>query len=329
MKYIFAFLIVSFAFTSCNKKKAVENSSKTKPQADKIIQDSTNILGDKIIISETTDLNGLTSPDTIFLVAEFDDSSEASIYINNGHLQLLLLNCRNYYFPMKSKQFVVYSKKRPTGSSTEKTIYKIRPDNFTDDINLAPEELDSAYKNYKVIKLAENLYCIRPKKYYDYARVFSRLILFDQNAEQKHAITINDFELTDFEITNTGYVLGMNDFGLGSTHLFTDTTYSIRIVWLDKQLNITGNYQAFLESTQLDSVKQTPQGLIATFELHVGCDECENGYVLYDVLFNNRFWPVSVKVKQHPSKQKINEPALLDSLKKSHFSVSADLMTKR
>jgi len=189
--------------------------------------------------------------------------------------------------------------------------------NFHDDILLKPEQLKSAYRFYNVQQIeGDNLYVITQKKTYNRARLFSRLIKFNNNSVQTNAITINDFELTSYNRIDEGYILGLNDFRHGASYwFFSDKPYSCKVLFLNSDLEIKGEFHAHIESTHLVEVNQDERGVYAAFELHLGCDECFDSFCTYAVYFDKDYNPESVRIIEHPTRGEIiNSDALLHCL---------------
>lgn len=322
MKLQFVFYLAMTLLASCNNseigQKSINSEESVNPKVAIIeeIQDSNNILGDKIILSDSTDTNGLTSPDTIYVIKSFKDSSNAINFIAGKKNQLFVLNLNDYYFANKPDGFIVFSKTEPRIKNTKKIIFKIRSNNFRDDCNASSEQLDSLYKNYYVIKLLnEELYLIKPKKKYHLSRMFSRLIKYE-HFDKRQDITINDFEYESICRTEKGYLLGLNDFGYGASNYFADSTYSIKLIWLTNQLKIKKEYQLYLESTKLVDVKSFKSYHLATFELHLGCDGCPQSFCIYNVKFNKNYQPFEIEIIEKPKTHNVSSDSLLYPIKK-------------
>lgn len=305
MKAIFYICILLIAI-SCVRSTKKEQSYHTIEVVDTVQvttpepQQSANcILGDKLIWYDTTDVNGLKSPDSLYLVAVFKDSSAAVKFIKKQNDALAVLNLKNYYYVNKPIGFLVYDKTKPKIESWPVNIYRIRPHNFDDDKHFSPKSLDSIYRYYDVVCIKkDSLYLVKPKKLYNDARLFTRLITY-QADKQVANITINDFESTNIIETSNGYLVGLNNFDHGTSRLFTNTGYSIKVLWLNKKLKILKEYHFRLRSTHLIHVNLKGPHFIARFEYHASCDGCLDYLSIYDVVFDEQFNIIDLEVVKH------------------------------
>ncbi len=318
IKSLIIVVLIVATLISCSNSdnNTVKNNSLSKVEENKpdsIVQDSTTILGDKIIWSPSEDLYGIASHDTIYLIKEFNDSTEALSFIKNYQIPLNIIPNEKYFYLEKKERYTVYSVSKPNIPHEAKVIHKIRTNNFHDDILLDPEQLKNAYRYYNVQQIEDdNVYVITQKKTYNQARLFSRLIKFDNNSVQTNAITVNDFELTSYNRIEEGYILGLNDFCHGASfYYFSDEPYSCKVLFLNNDLKIIGDYHAHLESTHLVEVNQDEDGIYAAFELHLSCDECFDAFCTYAVYFDATFNPKSVKIIEQPSRGEIINPDAL------------------
>jgi hypothetical protein len=290
------------------------------------IQDSTNILGDKLIFSEQIDKNGLISPDTI-IVLESQNSN-----MSNGDFKTI--STQGYFFRGKTTNYITFSKSETIANQHKNyyktVIYRMRENNFSADTNLSKDRLSASYKNYDVTCIDEIncVYMIRPVKAYTHARMFLRLIKYNSKGFQQNSITINDFTLTDIISTKKGYMLGFNDFGTGSSAYFVDSHYSYKIVWLDNDLNVINTFHVEHPSTELKSLNSKNNGYSASFEMHLGCDMCDWNFCLFDLFFDGNYQLKNVKISKQPRDIKINPDTLLTEIQKYRIKSDAALTKK-
>ncbi|MEO0900352.1 MAG: hypothetical protein AAFY71_28340 [Bacteroidota bacterium] len=321
MKSYFRYLTLLFLALSCNNDNhqvdriEEKESDRTEVNNPLIQQNSSNILGDKIILSNVRDENGLKSPDMVLVLKMFNDSSENNAFSPIG--------TKNYFFKSKRTKFISIAKNLSDSvrfkSSFKEVIYRIRPNNFEDDIHLSIEMVDSAYSNYETswFNKSERILLIKPKKIYSYARKFIRLLKFDKNGLQKNAVTIDDFQFTDGVSTRNGYLLGLNDFGYGPSKYFVKSDYSYKVVWLDKKLNILEEFRVAHPSTELKQVDYVNNRYIVRLEKHYGCDICDWNFCSFVLSFDSNYQPQSVKISNQPRDLRVNPDSLRNEILKN------------
>jgi hypothetical protein len=186
----------------------------------------------------------------------------------------------------------------PTSDST----YKIRYNNFHDDINLKPERIPHAYKNYSIEKLPdEDLFVITPKLYYNYTRVFTRIIKYNEDKKQAYNITINGVDCINIIRIKGGYVLGLRYlYGGSGPSYFNESKEVSKIVWLNNQLEILKEYHfsstAMYMTPYLSQITVSKNKVTAAFTEVLGCSICADNYSRYSVEFNKYYQPSNFKV---------------------------------
>lgn len=292
------------------------------PKTRNFVQDSTNILGDKIVLSNEKDVNGLSSPDTILILGEFNDSISAVSSRKGTTNDVELLNSRNYHYQGKSSKYILFSKNLADSITLThfnySIIFRIRPNNFADDMDLTPAQVRESYSNYDVSMLdsMNSVLMIKPKKEYSFARQFIRLIKFSASGLQQNSITLNDFIYTDSKLTEKGYVFALNDYGHGATNYFNNSPYSYKIVWLDKQLNLIETYQVVQSGTEITAVNYWNKQFSSSFEMHLACDICDWDFCKFDILFNVKLEPIKVVIWKQPKSVKLDPDTFLAQIKK-------------
>jgi len=248
---------------------------------------------------------------------------------------LEIINTKNYHYQNKSEKFILFSKKNADSIIYESfyisAIYKIRVNNFSDDMNLNPSELNESYSNYDVslVEKSNNLYLIKQKQEYDYARAFTRFIKFDSESVQQCNLTINDFAYADIDITKTGYIIALNDFGRGAANLFNNVHYSYRVVWLDENLNIVGDFHIAMQGTNINSVSYSKGKYYAVCELHTGCDMCDWDFCFFEIEFDSKYQPKNIKIIQQPKSQIIDSKRILQHIKSNRIVTLTDLLNRK
>lgn len=281
------------------------------------LQNDSNILGDKIFLANQADENGLRSPDTILIIGTFADSLKAVQAQEEMRIPTQIISTSRYHYPGKENAFLLFSQDLSDSinyaNANPIQIFKIRPNNFSDDKSLTPNELDLAYSNYDIMLLdtSRNVYLIRPKKIYEHARMFTRLIQFDTKGRQQHAVTLSDFDLTAVAYTDFGYVIALNDFGHGASRLFRGEPYAWKVVALNQSLKPIGEFRVSQPHAQIIDVRYSHPQYIASLEIHTGCDMCSDAFCYVDVALNTGFDPVEVKITQQPKDYNLDADTLL------------------
>ena len=271
------------------------------------IPNQRNILGDKIIISGYADSLSICKNDKIVLMQVLSESEYASMNRDSLQPGVHAISNSDYFIKGTTGSYWLISQNLADsnlyGSSSVKSVYRFRHNNFEDDSLLNPLSLATAYRNYKVNKFDPEryVYIIKPIKEYTEARSFIRLIKFDAKGRQTNNITINDFSLADYLVYDQGYVLALNNFGHGaSRQYFRDEDYSYKIVWLDFNLNFRGCFYLAQPSTQINGLGIKDGSVFGKFELHQSCDICENDFLFYNIYFNSRFQPLNMEITKRP-----------------------------
>ncbi|MCF8297372.1 MAG: hypothetical protein K9J13_07525 [Saprospiraceae bacterium] len=340
---IFFILLVIACNVPDSKKQDSDNLGLNSSKIDStetlinIKQDSNNVLGDKVLLSNEKDKNGLSSPDTIIIFEEFSDSTKALKKLSEleeAGNSFKLISTKYYHYKDKSKEYLLFSQNLSDSiineSSRISIIYKIRPNNFSDDKNLNPSELNEAYRNYHDTLVDETnaLYLIKPKRVYSHARMFTRFINFNSEGVQQNNLTINDFEFADIDKTKDGYIVALNDFGMGAANYFNDVHYSFKVLWLDKNLNIIGDYHKAMVSTNINSVSYSQGKYFAVCELHTGCDMCDWNFCFFEIEFNKNFKPENIKILKQPKSHNVDPEFLLKIIKSKGIFTSTDLQNE-
>lgn len=301
-------------FHSNSEKQLVKDSLSIEFSAFLRVQSHANILGDKVILSNNIDVNGFKSPDTIYLIQSLPDSASALKFMRDTKEKLEILNVKKYYFEAKSADFIVFSRTKPVIESKKKIFYRIRANNFRDGDSLLPVQLSQFYKNYVVIKVVDdNLYIIKPKKSYLFARMFTRLIKYNDKNTQIANLTLNDFDLVSVTKVNSGYILALNRPWYGASQdYFTDSKSTAKLVWINNELKVQNDFQIFDNSTTLLKVQTSSNNeTIASFHCQTGCSICYDDFYSYDVYFNENNEAIKLEMTGEHDYLDINTDSLL------------------
>lgn len=319
MKKTIFYTLIACTFWCCKHKEVPKEVNEPKPLTNQIdtlqIQSASNILGDKIIESDSVDINGLKSPESIFILEERDTfpSTQSDMVIST----------KGYYYKGKKSKYIAISKQAPSPQETRKyfktTIYRMRENNFSDDRRVKFAALKSVYKNYKVscFDSLRRIYMVRPSKLYHHARPFIRLIKYDKNGRQKSSITLNDFEIGDRIATPNGYMLGLNNYGFGAVSYFLPSHCSYKIVWLDYNLKELGAFYTWRYCTELWKLSYYRKGLYsASLRIHLGCTVCTITDFEYELFFTENYQLSHLKIRKQVEDRPIIENNLMQELRK-------------
>lgn len=282
-----------------------EKPSKKIPET---TQDANTILGDKIILSDTIDENGLKSPDTI-LVLENQKLTERRFPI---------LNTKNYFFDNQQPAKITFTKKLSDSihfaDYKKVVIYKVRPNNFEDDTSLTAEQCFKSYRNYKVkwFNKKDRILLISPKKTYLYARNFLRFIKFDSNGRQIKSLTLLDCSFLNGFSNESTYFLGIFINERGASKIFTNGIVSNKIVMMDKDLRILNEIEMKDRGTVMLSFKKHKSQFFADFEMHFGCEICEDQMGLFTLVINEKCQPLEIIITKSPE----NQPLIPENIMK-------------
>lgn len=318
MKNTIFYTLIACIFLCCKHKELPKAVIEPQPLVNQIdtlqIQSASNILGDKIIESDSVDINGLKSPETIFILEERDTfpSTQSDMVIST----------KGYYYKGKTSKYIAFSKQAPSPQEPRKyfkaKIYRMRENNFSDDKRVKFAALKSVYKNYEVscFDSLRRIYMVRPLKLYHHARPFIRLIKYDKKGRQKSSITLNDFEIGDRIATPNGYMLGLNNYGFGAVYYFLPTHCSYKIVWLDYNLKVLDTFHTWRYCTELQKLSYYRKGLYsATLRIHLGCTVCSESDFYYELFFTKNYQLSHLNIKKQVADRPIMERDLMQELK--------------
>jgi hypothetical protein len=238
-------------------------------------------------------------------------------FVTNTMEKLEIMNVQKYYFIGKSTDYIAYSRTKPALESKKRILYRIRANNFHDGDSLTPDQLSKFYKNYVVTKLdVVHLYSITPKKYYSFARMFTRLIKYNEKNIQTANLTIDDFELVSIKKVNSGYILALNRPWYGaSPDYFTYTKCASKLVWINNELDVQQDFQIFDNSTTLLKVHTASNNeTIASFHCQTGCTGCYDDFYSYDVYFNENNEAVKLEIISQTDYMNLNADSLLNEI---------------
>lgn len=290
--------LLSFLTVACLLVLTLGCSDEAKPskKITETTQDANTILGDKIILSDTIDENGLKSPDTI-LVLENQKLTDRRFPI---------LNTKNYFFDNQQPAKITFTKKLSDSihfaDHKKVVIYKVRPNNFEDDTSLTAEQCFKSYRNYKVkwFNKKDRVLLISPKKTYLYARNFLRFIKFDSNGRQIKSLTLQDYSLFKGYSNKSTYFLGICLNEHGASSFFTNINVSNKIVMMDKDLRILNEIVMNDRGTLMCSFKKHKSQFFADFEMHFGCEICKDRMGWFTLVINEKCQPIEIIVTKSP-----------------------------
>jgi hypothetical protein len=297
---------------SCGSKKIKPDKVQSKDSISTNQQSNSNILGEKILFFNTPDENQLTSPDYVKIFFETHDSLQAAKILVDSNWKLMrILNTKSYHYPDKKSKFIVI--RREVDKQGIK-LYKIRPSNFEADSFAKPNELVHLYSNYSVFELdsQSNIYIVEPKRLYQYARPFVRIIFFDTKGKREKSITYNDFSGASVCLTEKGYIIGLLTPELSSYYKGYIPSY--KLIFVDFKHNIRWTRDALDNSSRLHEIKVKQNRVTVQIEQPMGCTACEWEFLKYTMQLDLTGKLLSVQITKQPQTQNINQDTLLARL---------------
>lgn len=164
-----------------------------------------------------------------------------------------------------------------------------RRDNFNSRDSIHRSEIESLYSNYMIQNFEGDFVIIQNKKQYRNARIFTRIIQFDQNGYQKNDYTYYDLRLAYIKRAFGDIVLAMDDPEF-DTHA-SPTYWTCQTLLLTDELDTLKNARELgrYGAIRHDGMNIDGSQLILNFHLDVGCTICSEGDRKYCVRLDENF----------------------------------------
>ncbi len=248
MKQTLLFILVILFISCSNKQNTDKNNSIISSKEEAEVEPKNEypqLLGDKLLFYDSLDYNGLTSPDTVLILEKSTDSLSLLELSNkySDKYKTGILNLSNYRNFEKQDTFAFFIDIQSNENILEeigfgkKTILtKIRKENFDLIDSITIDNIDLFYSNYHVWDIDTTYTIINPVKLYHNARIFSRLLKFNELGEQINSITFYNYQIKEVLRYNNKVLIGLNSGKNGNR--YSKTNYTCRFVLLDKNFNI-------------------------------------------------------------------------------------------
>jgi hypothetical protein len=336
MKGLISSIVFTLLLLACNSNEQVTNEMNT-PIANDMLpviitaQSADYILGDKLLLSKLADTNGLTSPDTITVLGEFEDSIAAvrkmkQLLRKDSAVQIL--NTENYHYTDKAGNYILYKQAirdlnesrywtypktyRPDGNVE---IYQIRRNNFDADLNLAAFEIPIKYSAYDVAALIDSsIMYIEQKRYYSEARPFSRFIKFNSNNKQVNTLTLNDYRLQSvLEMPNNQLLITLAKAEFGAR--FNYSVATAKLIVIDRELNILNEMEVFYEGAVVTEMLKKEQSYYLGLKFHVLCSDCNLHHCYFKIELDENLEEQNVEITSLPTEIHIPIDSVLNNLR--------------
>lgn len=151
--------------------------------------------------------------------------------------------------------------------------HEIRNNNFELLKQLKVENLEEASTLYKVEALSNNYFLLKQTKIYSEARNFSLILKTDDDSVTEYYV-LNDFFVRDVIQHKNQFILLCDDFG--NYNIFWKTSFTAKIIKLDKNFNEIWKYEVSDEDYPLEaeSSRKTEKGSLHTINVITGCHIC-------------------------------------------------------
>lgn len=139
---------------------------------------------------------------------------------------------------------------------------------------MSVKDIPKVSELYRKESITENIFLLKQKKKYSEARLFNLLIKSNGDKIQKF-LTINDFEVSSFDVNNDFILLGLSDFDNANTYWSSEQ--QIWIMLLNHNLEEVWSYRKNSEELLfVDDVTLLKNGVSFKVGIIDGCHMCYN-----------------------------------------------------
>ncbi|NOQ72094.1 MAG: hypothetical protein GQ574_08840 [Crocinitomix sp.] len=341
MRGLFISIFLTLLLFACNSNERVNITENHVPDNTIVIQDTmpilnlpqseNHILGDKMFFSKQEDQNGLTSPDTITVLGEFQDSIDAMKRLKQllrKDTTVQFLNINTYYYTDNQSNYILYKKairnanesiyipyKKTYRTDGDFEIYKIRRNNFEQDSSLVPTELPAFYSAYNVSSVIDSsLMVVEQKRYYWEARPFCRFMKYNSKKVQENSLTINDYELhAVLELTNDQLLIALAEPEFGIR--FGYDIAKAKIIIIDKDLNILNEIEVFYKGAKLYTFFKKDESYFLGLKFHVPCSSCDLHHCYFQIELDENLQNQNVEITAYPEEYYVPLDSVLNNLR--------------